>query len=366
MLLTALQHYRPHCVVELGTWYGKSSRFILSHLAQLSYGDHCERTLFCVDKFKNNAIYSNLHDEIEPEDKMFFNFLRYESFVSSVEDLSLQNTNIEQFCSVCAMKMDIHESISVLHQLGIPVDMVFIDAEKKSKPLVQLVLKIRKLFPKAVIVGDDLVFESVQIAITRLEAQGIQAYKRKESYLIAPFNSGVSRPNADSENWRVKRSSKVVRQQDDWFTIKVAEQAAEAEVAVDCRIYEVGAAVADYVRLGQYQQLNELLFHPDCPLFKVYNSGQPSLAHTFMTIYMKIKRSIENSTSSHSKDEKATLTSHREEVVSFSKAAWNAEVQAEMLQIALRIVESINENNLSFSEGMISIFDLISHPISFQ
>eukprot|EP01035_Chromulina_nebulosa_P023184 gene23184-30050_t len=192
LLLTAIRHYRPRCVLELGTWYGKSSRFILKHLSNISNEDSFSRTLFCVDKFKNNAVYNSLRTEILPEDKMFFNFLRYESFFSSVEDLALQNPQVEKNCSVCAVKMDIHESLETMHSLSVPIDMIFIDAEKKTYPLTQLILKIRRKFPNAVIVGDDLVFESVQNALQRLEKQGVSAHKRNESYLIPPASSSSS------------------------------------------------------------------------------------------------------------------------------------------------------------------------------
>lgn len=78
-LLTALSHYRPRVIVELGSWYGKSTRFILKHAAP-------DVTLYCVDHYKNNAIYTHQHETPVPEDKMLFNFPRYETIVASVEE----------------------------------------------------------------------------------------------------------------------------------------------------------------------------------------------------------------------------------------------------------------------------------------
>ena len=373
LLLTAIRHYRPRCVLELGTWYGKSSRFILKHLSKVSSEDGLSRTLFCVDKFKNNAVYNSLRSEIQPEDKMFFNFLRYESFISSVEDLALQNSDVEKYCSVCAVKMDIHESVEALHNLSVPIDMIFIDAEKKSYPLTQLILKIRRKFPNAVIVGDDHIFESVQIALQRLEKQGVVAHKRNEAYLISPANSSSSSNRPDINGmWRVKKSAKSsafnIQGTSSRSAFRAVEQTAEDEVAIDCGIHEVGAAITDFVRQGRTKELKELLFHPQCPLFKVYISGQPSFAHTFMTHYMKIRRQLEDQRKEGSSIWKLDVNDHttNPNSTAHSTPSWTPEIQSEMLEIAVRIVDSISEDNMSYSEGMLSIFDLISHDIVFQ
>jgi len=340
LLLTAIRHYRPRCVMELGTWYGKSSRFILRHLAAIATEDNTTCSLFCVDKYKNNAIYSKLLTEPSPEDKMFFNFLRFESFVSNVESLSLQTPAVAERCNVCVMVMDIHEAGNVLKELGIEVDMIFIDAEKKTIPLSDLVVRIRSLFPHAVIVGDDLVFPSVQFALKRLERQGITAMERQESYLIPPAASCPVGFQEIKKHKNNKNKKTLKQDSGDWTTLQAEMQMVEREVAVDCEVHMVGVHVVQLVQRGGVEELRALLFDPKCPLFKMYASGHCSIAHTFMTHYMQIRRA--------------------------SPCPWSDSVSQDMRDIALRIVDSAGPDHITLTESMLTIFDIIHHNVIFQ
>lgn len=342
--------------MELGTWYGKSSRFILRHLAAVAEEDGTTCSLFCVDKYKNNAIYSKLLMEPSPEDKMFFNFLRFESFVSSVESLSLQTPAVAERCSVCTMVMDVHEAGSVLQELGIEVDMVFIDAEKKTLPLSDLVVRLRHLFPRAVIVGDDLVFPSVQFAMKRLERQGITPIQKQEAYLVTPVNNcpagfqeATKKSSKKNNNKKKKKSG--MEDSHDWGSLQTAMQVAEREVAVDCGVHAVGVHVAQLVQQGCVQELRALLFDPACPLFKVYASGHCSIAHTFLSHYMQVRRAPPPPPT-------PPQTS--------SSSSWSEATSQDMLAIALQVVESAGPDHITLSEGMLTIFDLVNHDVIFQ
>lgn len=178
MLLLAITAFKPKNIIELGTWYGASIRYILQNCQS-------NATVYSVDYFKNVCINGNKQESLVPEDKMFYNFIRFESIISSVESFALNNlTHASKFIT---MKMDIAEGVDFLHEHGVDIDMVFIDAEKKTKPLISLILKIRSYYPNAVIVGDDNVYQSVKDAVKQLkDNHRCKIIERHGSYLVLP------------------------------------------------------------------------------------------------------------------------------------------------------------------------------------
>lgn len=177
-LKTAITHYKPKVILELGSWYGKSSRFMLDFIEPGT-------VLFCADYYKNNAIYEHLHSEVAGEDKMFFNFPRYESFIAGIES-KRDLWKDKPPCTVITVKMNIHDIIPYLHSKGFHIDMVFIDAEKKTDPLYRLVTDIHRRYPGSVIVGDDNVFQSVKTCVKRLVADREEIISMEESYVALP------------------------------------------------------------------------------------------------------------------------------------------------------------------------------------
>lgn len=236
---------------------------------------------------------------------MFFNFLRCESFVSSVELMQLKQSR------VCVVAMDIHESVQVLKAFGVPVDMVFIDAEKKRNPLISLIKNIRATFPDAVIVGDDYIFPTVRDALEVIRRQGNEVIAREESYMIIPTHDQTQRAETES----IMRSV--------FFNI-------------DQRVSVVTGAIKDMINKSRdIVGLEKLLFDPRFQLFKAFDNGQITMAHVFMSHAMKFLRSSDQG--------------------EYSKA---------LRHLATRVVESATD--VTLTEGLLSIFDFVTHSISFQ
>lgn len=169
MLVAAIQAFKPKNILELGSWYGLSASLIQNYAPNA--------VLYAVDHFKNNAIYTHSMSKLSALDKMFFNHLRYETFHANLEENSIGN--------VIMMKMDAYEAVRFLKSHNVTIDMVFIDCEKKTKPLQKLIHTLRSFFPGVIIVGDDYVFRSVRAAIAKFSnSERLQPVLSDEAYAI--------------------------------------------------------------------------------------------------------------------------------------------------------------------------------------
>jgi hypothetical protein len=275
--------------------------------------------IFCVDNFKNNAIYSELHPQLVPEDRMFFNFLRYECFVAGIEATGVRLNG--KPLSLYVVKMDIHQSISYLHSLGVPVDMVFIDAEKKTHPLQNLIRNVRTSYPSAVIVGDDHVFNSVKEAIRSVNPPSC-VMTRPESYMILPM--GCNRDDVTLHATRIAAS--------------VLEES------------HVARLIADMVKAGDIAALESLLFSDVKNLWRPIDKGFASPAHYFFENYMKHV---------HRK-----LTVRRPNEGQGSRDA-DTHKKTEWVLLVKRVMDSAS-SPIAYTEGFLSPFDFITHRITFQ
>jgi hypothetical protein len=92
------------------------------------------------------------------------------------------------------MKVDAHEAVSMVDRLAAAASrsgraiespqVVFIDCEKKTGPLLRLLDSVHKTFPDAIVVGDDLVYDSVKRAIAQRPAGTCLALS--EAYISLP------------------------------------------------------------------------------------------------------------------------------------------------------------------------------------
>ena len=174
-LATALRAYRPKNVLELGSWYGLSSRFILQE-----EGSKGIETFITVDFFKNTAFNKWKLEDVTPLDKMYLNHPRFESFYATQEAVSTDAGK------VFMLRANVHDAVEIVHALDQPLDLIFIDAEKDTTRLLSLLEKIQRLYPQAVVVGDDLGFASVKAAVAQLNVPSSCLITREESYLLLP------------------------------------------------------------------------------------------------------------------------------------------------------------------------------------
>jgi hypothetical protein len=308
-LIAALRQFRPRVIVELGSWYGKSTRVLLEHAPANSI-------VFCVDHFKNSAIYAERHPQVVPEDRLFFNFLRYECFVGCVEE---SGRKLAKPMSVYLAKMDIHEVVDYLHRIGVPIDMVFIDAEKKTLPLQKLIGKIRGAYPSAVIVGDDHVFESVKEAVRGVRPQRC-VIARDDSYIVLPIKYSRSDMAATLE--------------------RVAGAVHDDSPATAPQIESL-------VKSGDVAALEAFLFTDIEELWRPLGDGYPSMAHVFFVHYMNYIHRKKNGRGASSRDGE------------------NADTRAEFLRLAIRVVESA-ASPIAYTDAFVTPFDFVTHTITFQ
>lgn len=196
LLSAAIEVYNPKSILELGTWYGLSSRYILEQARP-------DATLYMIDFFKSSAIIDYEMHRLSPSDKMFFNHLRLETVHANLagcitrgklvtteptfpfDRLRQINPRGKQTQQAVTIAADIYDGVKILVKKRVPVDMIFVDCEKSPSKLTQLLRQLRRTYPHAVIVGDDLAFGSVKQTITKLQKE-MMIYSLEESYVILP------------------------------------------------------------------------------------------------------------------------------------------------------------------------------------
>jgi hypothetical protein len=186
-ILGALEVVKPKVIFELGAWFGLSDRLYSNYNPYESF------TLYTIDNFNNTAVGNIYGYKISPSDKMFLNHLKYETFCANLSGIN-DDDNASRFYfdkadsndkkQVYLMKMDVYEGLELLWKQGVIPDLIFIDFEKKEKPLLDLLYTLKKRYPKAVIVGDDAVAPTVKRTALSVKVP----FKRvlKDSYYIAP------------------------------------------------------------------------------------------------------------------------------------------------------------------------------------
>lgn len=174
-------------VLELGSWYGKSSAFILQNAP-------AGITFYAADYFKNNAEYDAKMWKLGPLDKMFLRHLRYETFQANVAPHIRDDTHVYM------MKMDIYEAVEIVASKGTKPTLIFIDAEKATGPLIELLYKLRKYFPEAIIVGDDYIYPSVRAAVAKVNLPF--TITLEESYIIYPHKTSYDMGKQSIIKWQ--------------------------------------------------------------------------------------------------------------------------------------------------------------------
>ena len=218
MIAAALAVADSNVVLELGAWYGLSTRHMLRIRSDVE--------IWSADWYKAPAMINYRLSRLTPSDKLFLNHPRMECFLAGVSatmaeqrqqvQSSLKTTSshtvatssLSSSCSssslygvsaasaggtaaqdaprqaVMAMKMDANEAIRHASRIGIKPGVVFIDCEKKTIPLIGMLRAIRSFFPDAIIVGDDYIYPSVRKAVAAVVGTG--AVAGEEAYCIAP------------------------------------------------------------------------------------------------------------------------------------------------------------------------------------
>jgi len=175
----AIKKFKPKIIAELGSWLGTSTNF-MSKLCK-------NTTIYAFDSYQPIIFspYSKNNNKYNPNNNFYFNVPRIETFAANLKKYKHKDNKIYTFQKY----FSIEEVIELFLKYKIKVDMFYIDFEKKTKPLLNILELIMKNFPDAVIVGDDYGGESVQQAIEKLMIK-INTYSKNigitdSSYIIS-------------------------------------------------------------------------------------------------------------------------------------------------------------------------------------
>lgn len=172
-MLSRLLSKQAKCVIELGAWLGRSTKFICERCP--------EALIFSVDLWSNEYFQDDDHyNKTDPE---FAQILRsnsiYDQFLSNLATYQLKEVASSSSASTSAssssseggskglipMKMDTMEALKILHSMGVQPDLIYIDASHHYDFVVNEVNACLDFFPNAILVGDDWDNKDVRNAV---------------------------------------------------------------------------------------------------------------------------------------------------------------------------------------------------------
>lgn len=171
-----LTNFNLKNIAELGAWYGKSTKFIL---------ENTQSKIYSVDNFQHPFISPYIADGQDIMDTFYFKYIRHDTFLSNFKD----------YQNLYLVKYNASYSPELFKKLNLQIDLFYIDFEKKKDDLIILISKIKKIYPKTIIIGDDYVMKGVQKAIEYLQKK-MTIYTFKTCYFIPP--SSINKDNLDS------------------------------------------------------------------------------------------------------------------------------------------------------------------------
>jgi len=169
-LIYCINKYKPKIIVEFGSWFGSSSKLIKETDPNV--------ILFCFDIFQPILHTKYKFNTYNPLDNFYFKIPRIETF----------HKNMSSFDKVYSVigNIDINKIMKMFKDNKIMVDLFFIDFEKKTYFLNNILSSIINNFPNSIIVGDDFGFNSVKESIyTQLLILDKKFAFSKHSYIIS-------------------------------------------------------------------------------------------------------------------------------------------------------------------------------------
>lgn len=144
-MLRRMLNVKTECVIEIGSWLGKSTRFILEHAPRA--------TVYAIDTWEGSPEH---HDKPQWREKLA---TLYDSFLS----------NCWQYrARLVPLRVKSQFGLDVLASHGVAPDVVFIDGAHDFDSVLGDVALAYSLFPNARICGDDFEHGGVGRAVRRV------------------------------------------------------------------------------------------------------------------------------------------------------------------------------------------------------
>lgn len=156
-LLDLLLEKDMKCVIELGSWLGKSTKFLLERAPKA--------VIFAVDIWLNEYFENDSHYDSNSD--IFSNIINghsiYDQFLVNTSKFRSKkilnsSTGCEEFVGLIPCKLDSCEALRILKNQGIKPDLIYIDANHHYDPVIKDVTSCLDLFPDAIITGNLFLF----------------------------------------------------------------------------------------------------------------------------------------------------------------------------------------------------------------
>ncbi len=256
-IFAAIKCYRPRVLVILGSEYGKITRFIM---------DNCDEhsVIFCVDEYKNRATSDNFATTTSTENKFDYNYLQYESFVSSIEGYG---NELGKSLSIYTMKFEPFTAIEFLRYRIVPVDLVYISDNKDTDKLYTLILQIITYYPDATIIGHDYNTDVGNSVVKNLQISNPYLL-RDDSYLILPRRRYVPeiKPFIELATSKFIKTTNTIGRYINELVISSSDSSSVSELEAFLLAHDIFAPLDDpiaithtimHIFLNKYLQLHE-------------------------------------------------------------------------------------------------------------
>jgi hypothetical protein len=151
VLRRLLAEQQPRVAVELGAWLGLCTQLLLEAAPQLS--------VFAVDIWDAETLLSTQASQYE-HDADAMSILR----TVPLHETFLANT-WEHRHRLFPLRMKTVDGLRTIHRLGVPVDLIYVDADHSRDAVLEELRAIDEWFPEATVVGDDWQWLAVRGAV---------------------------------------------------------------------------------------------------------------------------------------------------------------------------------------------------------
>jgi hypothetical protein len=158
VLTILLDKEKTECVIELGSWLGRSAEYFARNAPNA--------VIFAVDIWDNSVILQDKHYCMNPENLAILNVgPLHERFMSNMWEYKYQISKDGTVRGMLPLRMDAVAGLRLLKEAGVVPDVVYVDANHHFEGVYRDISATIELFPNAHIVGDDYDYPDVRRAV---------------------------------------------------------------------------------------------------------------------------------------------------------------------------------------------------------